>query len=301
MLRAAALRVMNRVPACPLPRPTPQSGSAQRRALRARSEADSGRRATSRFRIAPFCSACSPAARPWSRACSRATTCCAPAQACEALGATVERLAAGRWRIRGPGLGALVPPRDTLDFGNAGTGSRLMMGVVGGHGITATFDGDASLRKRPMNRILDPLKLMGAEVLAAGRGRPLPDHAQGRARPGPDPLPHAGRLGADQVGRAARRPQRARGDDRDRGRGLARPYREDARPFRGRGDGDAGGRGPPHRPRRPPGSPGPSGRRAGRPVVGGVPDRGGADRPRFGHRGRGRDDEPAALGAARRR
>ncbi len=89
------------------------------------------------------------------------------------MGAAVERLAPGRWRIRGPGLGALIPPRDTLDFGNAGTGSRLMMGVVGGHGITATFDGDASLRKRPMNRILDPLQ-------ADGRARFWPQAEGGR-------------------------------------------------------------------------------------------------------------------------
>ena len=83
-------------------------------------------------------------------------------KACQALGAEIERLAPGQWRIRGPGIGALPPPREKLDFGNAGTGCRLMMGVVGGHGITATFDGDASLRKRPMRRILDPLRLMGA-------------------------------------------------------------------------------------------------------------------------------------------
>ncbi len=106
-------------------------------------------------------------------------------KACEALGASVERLAPGRWRIRGPGLGALAPPRDTLDFGNAGTGSRLMMGVVGGHGITATFDGDASLRKRPMNRILDPLKLMGATVLAQGDGGRCPITLKGARDPAP--------------------------------------------------------------------------------------------------------------------
>ena len=106
-------------------------------------------------------------------------------KACEALGAAVERLAPGRWRIRGPGLGALVPPRDTLDFGNAGTGSRLMMGVVGGHGVTATFDGDASLRKRPMTRILDPLRLMGAEVLAEGQGGRCPITLKGARDPAP--------------------------------------------------------------------------------------------------------------------
>jgi len=108
-------------------------------------------------------------------------------KACEALGAAVERLAPGRWRIRGPGLGALLPPRDTLDFGNAGTGSRLMMGVVGGHGVTATFDGDSSLRKRPMNRILDPLRLMGAEVLseAGGGGGRCPITLKGARDPAP--------------------------------------------------------------------------------------------------------------------
>ncbi|RBP09925.1 3-phosphoshikimate 1-carboxyvinyltransferase [Roseiarcus fermentans] len=106
-------------------------------------------------------------------------------RACEALGAQVERLAPGRWRIRGPGLGALLPPREPLDFGNAGTGSRLMMGVVGGHGVTATFDGDASLRKRPMNRILDPLKLMGAEVLSEARGGRCPITLKGARDPAP--------------------------------------------------------------------------------------------------------------------
>ncbi|MFI4996671.1 MAG: 3-phosphoshikimate 1-carboxyvinyltransferase, partial [Hyphomicrobiales bacterium] len=96
------------------------------------------------------------------------------AQACRELGASVERRAEGSWRVRGVGIGGLAEPRATLDFGNAGTGVRLMMGVVGGHPITATFDGDASLRKRPMRRILDPLALMGAQVEAQADGGRCP-------------------------------------------------------------------------------------------------------------------------------
>jgi 3-phosphoshikimate 1-carboxyvinyltransferase len=107
------------------------------------------------------------------------------AKACQALGAVIERLAPGQWRIRGPGLGALALPREALDFGNAGTGSRLTMGVVGGHGITATFDGDASLRKRPMRRILDPLRLMGAEVLSEAEGGRCPIVLKGARDPAP--------------------------------------------------------------------------------------------------------------------
>ena len=95
-------------------------------------------------------------------------------EACRALGAIVERRGPGRWSVSGLGIGSLLAPRETLDFGNAGTGSRLMMGVVGSHPITATFDGDASLRKRPMRRILDPLKLMGAQVIAEAEGGRCP-------------------------------------------------------------------------------------------------------------------------------
>jgi 3-phosphoshikimate 1-carboxyvinyltransferase len=96
------------------------------------------------------------------------------AEACRALGATVTRNAPGRWRVRGAGIGGLVEPSGVLDFGNAGTGSRLMMGVAGSHPITATFDGDASLRKRPMRRILDPLVRMGATVLSEAEGGRVP-------------------------------------------------------------------------------------------------------------------------------
>ena len=109
----------------------------------------------------------------------------ATAKACRALGAAIERIGPGQWRIRGPGVGAILPPRETLDFGNAGTGSRLMMGVVGGHGVTATFDGDASLRKRPMRRILDPLRLMGAQILSEAEGGRCPIVLRGTRDPAP--------------------------------------------------------------------------------------------------------------------
>src|ERR1700722_5943030 len=95
-------------------------------------------------------------------------------EACKALGATIERLGEGRWSVAGPGLGSLLAPRETLDFGNAGTGARLMMGVVGGHDIVGAFDGDASLRKRPMRRVLEPLQKMGAQVLSQTEGGRCP-------------------------------------------------------------------------------------------------------------------------------
>jgi 3-phosphoshikimate 1-carboxyvinyltransferase len=91
-------------------------------------------------------------------------------EVCRALGAKITRHGEGSWSVYGMGIGALLAPRATLDFGNAGTGTRLMMGVVGGHGIAARFDGDASLRKRPMRRVLDPLVAMGAEVLEENGG-----------------------------------------------------------------------------------------------------------------------------------
>ena len=106
-------------------------------------------------------------------------------EACRALGARIERHGPGAWSVKGMGIGSILAPRDLLDFGNAGTGSRLMMGVVGGHGITATFDGDASLRKRPMRRILDPLERIGARVLSQGAGGRCPITLQGTSEPVP--------------------------------------------------------------------------------------------------------------------
>src|SRR6266852_6544560 len=96
------------------------------------------------------------------------------AKAMRALGATVERVAQGAWRVHGVGVGGFRAPEGVLDFGNSGTGCRLVMGAVAGCPITATFDGDASLRSRPMRRILEPVVLMGAAVIAAAAGGRLP-------------------------------------------------------------------------------------------------------------------------------
>ncbi len=90
------------------------------------------------------------------------------ARALQHLGANVEN-ADGKWTVIGAGLGGLTQPSADLDFGNSGTGARLMMGVAAGHPIRAVFTGDASLRKRPMGRVLDPLKSMGLEIEENGR------------------------------------------------------------------------------------------------------------------------------------
>jgi 3-phosphoshikimate 1-carboxyvinyltransferase len=108
----------------------------------------------------------------------------ATGRACRALGASVERIGEGRWRVRGAGIGTLLAPPGPLDFGNAGTGARLAMGVVAGHAIEARFDGDASLRRRPMKRVLEPLARMGAQIVESNEGR-LPLVLRGAQ----DPLP----------------------------------------------------------------------------------------------------------------
>lgn len=95
-------------------------------------------------------------------------------QACRQLGAVAVRQDDHNWLVHGPGLGALLEPREGLDFANSGTGARLMMGIVGSHPIQATFDGDNSLRKRPMRRILDPLQQMGTQIVAEAEGGRCP-------------------------------------------------------------------------------------------------------------------------------
>jgi 3-phosphoshikimate 1-carboxyvinyltransferase len=110
------------------------------------------------------------------------------AKAMRALGARVEREGsngAATWSVGGTGVAGFAQPDAPLDFGNSGTGCRLVMGAVAGCPIVAIFDGDASLRSRPMRRVLDPLELMGARVGDAKEGGRLPLSLQG-AR---DPLP----------------------------------------------------------------------------------------------------------------
>ena len=95
----------------------------------------------------------------------------ATAAAMRAMGATIERRDDGEWRIHGVGVGGLLQPREALDMGNSGTSTRLLMGLVASHPITATFVGDASLSGRPMGRVIDPLSLMGADISASPGGR----------------------------------------------------------------------------------------------------------------------------------
>jgi 3-phosphoshikimate 1-carboxyvinyltransferase len=91
------------------------------------------------------------------------------AAAMRAFGAKVERMDDGSWQVSGCGVGGLSQPAGPLDFGNAGTGTRLIMGVIAGHDMTVKLVGDASLSRRPMGRVLDPLKAMGLEVLEGER------------------------------------------------------------------------------------------------------------------------------------
>lgn len=93
------------------------------------------------------------------------------AAALRAMGATIARDEAGVWHIDGVGVGGLLQPETALDMGNSGTSTRLLMGLLASHDLTATFIGDASLSKRPMGRVTEPLSLMGAEFTTAPGGR----------------------------------------------------------------------------------------------------------------------------------
>jgi 3-phosphoshikimate 1-carboxyvinyltransferase len=106
------------------------------------------------------------------------------AAAMRALGAEVENRGGGHWRVAGRGIGGLVEPADVLDMGNSGTAARLLCGLLAGHPLFAVMTGDASLRKRPMKRVTEPLSATGARFATREGGR-LPLAVEGAT----DPLP----------------------------------------------------------------------------------------------------------------
>ncbi len=116
------------------------------------------------------------------------------AKSLQALGARMTRTGERAWSIQGTGVAGFAEPRAALDFGNSGTGCRLTLGAVAGCPITATFDGDASLRTRPMRRFLDPLERIGARAVVSADGR-LPLTLAGARDPVPiifePPVPSA--------------------------------------------------------------------------------------------------------------
>lgn len=108
----------------------------------------------------------------------------ATAAAMRAMGATISRGEDGIWRARGRGVGALVEPDGVLDLGNSGTSARLLLGLIAANPITAFMTGDASLRRRPMGRVITPLGRMGARFVTRDGGR-MPLAITGCAAPLP--------------------------------------------------------------------------------------------------------------------
>ncbi len=106
------------------------------------------------------------------------------AKAMRAFGAEVLRHGEGSWSVFGVGVGGFAEPADVIDCGNSGTGVRLIMGCMATSPLTATFTGDASLRKRPMGRVTDPLAMFGAQAFGRNGGR-LPMTVVGAANPVP--------------------------------------------------------------------------------------------------------------------
>jgi 3-phosphoshikimate 1-carboxyvinyltransferase len=106
------------------------------------------------------------------------------AEAMRAFGATVTRMGPGDWAVSGVGVGGFAEPDRVIDCGNSGTGVRLIMGAMATTPITATFTGDASLNRRPMGRVTEPLQLFGAQAWGRVGGR-LPMTIIGAAEPVP--------------------------------------------------------------------------------------------------------------------
>src|ERR1700720_3942335 len=113
----------------------------------------------------------------------------ATAAALRAMGADIAREADGHWRVDGVGLGGLAEPEDVIDLGNSGTAARLLLGILATHPFTTFVTGDASLRSRPMRRVIEPLSRFGARFLSREGGR-LPLAVTGVT----DPVPQTYRL-----------------------------------------------------------------------------------------------------------
>ena len=106
----------------------------------------------------------------------------ATAAAMRAMGAGIKKCDDGKWRVTGVGLGNLKSPDEAMEMGNSGTSTRLLMGIVASHPITASFTGDASLSKRPMSRVSVPLRETGATI-EASEGERLPLTVTGHDSP----------------------------------------------------------------------------------------------------------------------
>jgi 3-phosphoshikimate 1-carboxyvinyltransferase len=123
--------------------------------------------------------------------------CLGTLRAVGALGVEVTRKAAGHYVLQGVGREGLVEPEELIDCGNSGTTARLLLGVLAGQPFAAVLTGDASLRRRPMDRVVEPLSRMGAQVLGRAGGRRLPLAIAGR-RP-LEPIRYAAPVASAQV------------------------------------------------------------------------------------------------------
>ena len=108
----------------------------------------------------------------------------ATARALQAMGVPIRQTGDGRWQVDGVGVGGMAEPTSVIDAGNSGTGARLLIGLAAGHAFTTFFTGDASLRSRPMARVMTPLAKMGAHFTARSDGR-LPFAVTGAEQPAP--------------------------------------------------------------------------------------------------------------------
>ena len=246
--------------------------------------------ATSRSRTGRCCSARSPTASRRSAASAAAATRSRRSPPCARSALAVDE-EGDELIVHGVGLRGLQSA--TIDCGNAGTLARLIVGLLAFQDGTFTLTGDESLSARPMERIAEPLRQMGAQIETTDGHLPLT--VTGAKLHG-DRLRAAGRERAGQVGHPPRRPRRRGQDDRDRAGADARPHRADAA-RRGRARDDQAELG---QRRRRDEHPARLGRRAGRLLVGGAVHRRRQPRARVADHDPRRQPQPAPHRAARR-